>query len=222
VLSYLACATETIRFATNVFVLPLRHPLITARSVVTLDRLSGGRVTLGIGVGWLEPEFRWVDVPFEARGRITDETIDVLRRLWSEEVVDHRGEHFEFGPLKFAPKPIQQPIPIEVGGTSPAALRRAGRLGSGWIEHGTTTFDELSERISRIQAERVAADRSSEPFEITVSGALASNLDDMRRARDLGATRILLSPFVQGRPSIQDIEDWGARFIDEIMTAIDD
>src|SRR5262245_5436367 len=103
----IAQATETIRLGTNVYILPLRHPLVTARSIVTLDRLSNGRVTLGIGVGWLEEEFDAVGVPFSERGRITDEVIPLLRQLWSDEVIDHRGGHYNFGPVKFEPKPRQ-------------------------------------------------------------------------------------------------------------------
>ncbi len=128
VLAYLAAATTKIRLATNIYILPLRHPLQTARSVVTVDRVSGGRVTLGIGVGWLPDEFDYLKVGFKDRGRRTDAAIDAIRRLWSEDVIEVHDEHFDFGPVKFQPKPLQKPsIPIEVGGSSKAALRRAGR-----------------------------------------------------------------------------------------------
>ena len=138
VLAYVAAATERIRLATNVFILPLRHPLQTARSVVTVDRVSGGRVTLGIGVGWLPDEFEYLEVDFAGRGRRTDAAIGAIRRLWSEDVIEVHDEHFDFGPVKFNPKPLQKPsIPIEVGGSSKPALRRAGRLGDGWIEIGS-------------------------------------------------------------------------------------
>ena len=120
VLAAVSGVTSTIRLATNVFILPLRHPISTARSVVTLDRISGGRVTLGIGVGWLEQEFDVMGQSFHDRGRRTDEIIDILRRLWSEDVIEQHTEHFDFGPVKFQPKPLQKPsIPIEVGGDLP-------------------------------------------------------------------------------------------------------
>lgn len=121
-LSYLAAGTERIRLATNIYILPLRHPLQTARSVVTVDRVSGGRVTLGIGVGWLEDEFDYLGLGFADRGRRTDAAIGAIRRLWSEDVIDVHDEYYEFGPVKFNPKPLQKPsIPIEVGGVSAPA-----------------------------------------------------------------------------------------------------
>src|SRR5437870_1395457 len=149
VLGYLAHATQSIRLGTEVFILPLRHPIATARSVVTVDRLSGGRVTVGVGVGWLEPEFEVVGQSFSDRGRRTDEIVPLLRRLWTEDTVAHEGEHFGFGPVKFEPKPVQKPCPpIEIGGTSPPALRRAGRLGDGWIETGCRDLGELEAKLA--------------------------------------------------------------------------
>jgi probable F420-dependent oxidoreductase len=117
-LSYIAHATETIRLGTNVYILPLRHPVEVARSVVTLDRLSNGRVTLGVGVGWLEEEFDAVGRGFHDRGKRTDAMIPLLRRLWSDDVIEEHSEHFEFGPVKFQPKPRHGSIPIEVGGVT--------------------------------------------------------------------------------------------------------
>ena len=137
-LAYIAHATTTIRLATNVYILPLRHPIEVARSTVTLDRLSNGRVTLGIGVGWLEDEFVAVGRGFHDRGKRTDAMIPLLRRLWSDQVIEEHNEHFDFAPVKFQPKPRNGFIPIEVGGTTKPALRRAGRLGDGWIEVGSS------------------------------------------------------------------------------------
>ena len=104
-LAYIAHATSTIRLATNVYILPLRHPIEVARSTVTLDRLSNGRVTLGIGVGWLEDEFVAVGRGFHDRGKRTDVMIPLLRRLWSDQVIEEHNEHFDFAPVKFQPKP---------------------------------------------------------------------------------------------------------------------
>src|SRR5437016_8907112 len=155
VLGYLAHATQSIRLGTEVFILPLRHPVATARSVVTVDRLSGGRVTVGVGVGWLEAEFETVGQSFHDRGSRTDEIIPLLRRLWTEDTIEHEGDHFRFGPVRFEPKPVQKPCPpIEVGGTTPAALRRAGRLGDGWIEVGARDLDELQEKLAVIERHR--------------------------------------------------------------------
>ena len=217
VLASVAGATETIRLATNVFILPLRHPIATARSVVTLDRLSGGRVTLGAGVGWLEGEFEVVGQSFADRGRRMDEIMGILRALWTEDTVEHHGEFYDFGPVKFAPKAMQKPnIPIEIGGSSPAALRRAGRLGDGWIEIGSLDTADLGAKIETIRAHRREAGRSDLPFEITVG--VAPEPAAVREAGDLGATRVVVGAApVNGRVSVGDVTDFVKRFADEVI-----
>jgi probable F420-dependent oxidoreductase len=223
VLSYLAAGTERIRLATNIFILPLRHPLQTARSVVTVDRLSGGRVTLGAGVGWLADEFEYLGLDFADRGRRTDATIAAIRRLWSEEVVEVHDDHFDFGPVKFNPKPLQHPgIPIEIGGASKAALRRAGRLGDGWIEIGCTTVEDFRSKLSVVLRAREEAGRSG-PFEVSASGALAADLDGYRRLEEAGATRILTGPRPRRgevRLAVADVTDWAKRFADEVIAKL--
>jgi probable F420-dependent oxidoreductase len=220
VLSYIAGATRRIRLATNVFILPLRHPLQTARSVVTVDRVSGGRVTLGIGVGWLEDEFDYLGLDFTTRGARTDAAIDAIRRLWTEDVIEVHDGHFDFGPVKFNPKPLQQPsIPIEVGGTSKPALRRAGRLGDGWIEVGSVDFDEFTSRLAIVRQARADSGRTG-PFEVTASGALAHDLDGYRRLEDAGATRVVTGPPADraGRLTPAEVIDWAKRFADEVIS----
>lgn len=220
VLGAVAHATKTLRLATNVYILPLRHPIQTARSVVTLDRVSGGRVTLGIGVGWLEEEFEIVGQDFHTRGARTDEIIGILRRIWTEDTIAHKGEHYQFPAIKFAPKPVQkQGIPIEVGGSSKAALRRAGRLGDGWVEIGAKTPEELEGFIKVIQAERKAAGREGLPFEITTGNA--GSLDGIRRYQELGVTRMLVGPGLEhGLPKVDDFRDFAKRYADEVITKI--
>ena len=223
VLAYLAACTRRIRLATNIYILPLRHPLQTARSVVTVDRVSGGRVTLGIGVGWLADEFDYLGLEFGDRGRRTDAAIEAIRRLWSEDVIDVHNEHFRFGPVKFNPKPLQQPsIPIEVGGTSGPALRRAGRLGDGWIEIGSSDLEEFRTRLAVVLAARQEAGRSG-AFEVTASAGMARDLDDYRRLEETGVTRVLASPRPrpgQARLTPQDATDWAKRFADEVIAKL--
>jgi probable F420-dependent oxidoreductase len=225
VLAYVAAATQRIRLATNIYILPLRHPLQTARSVVTLDRVSGGRVTLGIGVGWLPDEFAYLGAGFDDRGRRTDAAIEVIRRLWSEDVIEVHDEHFDFGPVKFNPKPLQKPsIPIEVGGASKAALRRAGRLGDGWIEIGSKDLDDFKAKLDVVMSARREAGRTG-PFEITAgSGMVGADLDGFRRLEDLGVTRIMTGPPRTAAPPWRvtpaDAADWAKRFADEIITNI--
>ncbi|HEX4220247.1 MAG TPA: LLM class F420-dependent oxidoreductase [Acidimicrobiales bacterium] len=220
VLGSVASATETIRLATNVFILPLRHPIATARSVVTLDRLSGGRVTLGAGVGWLEGEFDIVGQSFADRGRRMDEIMGLLRELWTGETVEHHGEFYDVGPLTFSPKALQKPsIPIEIGGASAAALRRAGQLGDGWIEIGCKDLDELAAKMDVIREHRRQSGRQDLPFEFTAG--VGTDLDTIRRAQELGVTRIVAGAMaVNGRVSVDDVRDFTARFADEVIAKL--
>jgi probable F420-dependent oxidoreductase len=219
-LSFMAAATTTLRVATNVFVLPLRHPIAVARSVVTLDRVSGGRVTVGIGVGWLEDEFDVMTLSFRDRGRRTDEAIEVIRRLWTEPGdIEHHGEFFDFPAVRFQPKPVQKPvIPIEVGGTSKPALRRAGRLGDGWIEMATPDLDTLRSMLAVINGERKEAGRDHLPFEVSWSIA-APTLDDVQRAAAAGVTRIITGPRTQ-RITPDVVHDYVSRIHDEVITRL--
>ncbi len=175
------------------YILPLRHPFITARSVVTLDRISGGRVTLGVGVGWLEEEFAAAGASFHDRGKRTDEIMVLLRRLWTEDVIESTSGSYRFGPVRFEPKPLQKPtIPIAVGGHSRPALRRAGRLGDGWVAAGGVDFETLGEMITVVEDARREAGREEEPFEIT--SGIGRDYESIRRAEDLGVTRCNVGP----------------------------
>jgi len=198
-LAAIGAVTSTIRLATNVFILPLRHPLMTARQLVTLDRICGGRVTLGAGVGWLRDEFEAVGLDFAKRGKMTDEIIPLLRRLWSEEEIEHHGEFFDFNPVNFEPKPVQRVngvkgIPIELGGASPPALRRAGTLCDGWIEIGGNRLEDIAPNIATINEHREKAGRADLPFEITLVEALAPDPERVANAQSLGVTRLLAMP----------------------------
>lgn len=217
--AYLAGATERIRLATNVYVLPLRHPLQTARSVVTLDRVSNGRVTLGVGVGWLADEFDYVGLDFAERGRRTDATITAIRRLWSEPEIEVHDEFFDFGPVSFEPKPIRPTgIPIEVGGVSPVALRRAGALGDGWIEVGSTSVDDLRAKLAVVLGARERAGRIG-AFEVTLCGDLAFDRAAYDQLADLGVTRVVVDPRrdLGHRLEPEANIEWAKRFADEVI-----
>src|SRR6478609_4033194 len=146
----MAAVTTKLRFMTGVLILPQRNPLVLAKQVATLDHLSGGRIELGIGVGWLKEEFEALGVPFERRGPRADEYIDALTAAWSGEPVDFRGEFVDWHGWSMQPPPVQQPrIPIVIGGTSPAAIRRVVAKGDGWyvihrdLEHFRQLMIEL-------------------------------------------------------------------------------
>lgn len=172
-LGYLAAATERVRLLSHVAVAALRHPLITAKQYATLDHLSGGRLILGVGAGHVREEFDALGVDFDARGPLLDETVDALKAaLGPEEFADWSGEHFAYQGLGQAPRPAQTPRPpLWVGGSSPAALRRAAVRGDGWLPQGDPR-DRLPDRIARLRALREAAG-VEEPAEI---GAIAEPL----------------------------------------------
>lgn len=226
VLATVAQATEKIRLATNIYVLPLRHPFVTARSVVTLDRVSNGRVTLGAGTGWLEDEFEALGEDFHNRGRRMDETIEIIRRLWTEDVIAHDGEFYSFKPMKFQPKPIQKPtIPIEIGGHGPPALRRAGRTGDGWVEVGSKDFATVKARLEIVMRAREEAGRSGR-FEVTSHFGFSPS--DIRQSEELGVTRLIVGPRSDPRFNPKDptrlqkndFIDWCHRYSDDVLSKV--
>ncbi len=125
--------TTRLRFMTGVIILPLRHPMVLAKQVATLDHMSGGRIELGIGVGWLKEEFEALGVPFEKRGKRSDEYIAAMRALWAKDGASFNGEFVNFHEVSSNPKPVRGSVPIVVGGHSEAAAKRAGRLGDGFF-----------------------------------------------------------------------------------------
>lgn len=131
-LSVAAAASDRIRLHTHILVLAYRNPLIVAKSIASLDRLSGGRFTLGIGTGYLKSEYAAVGAPFQDRGELTDEAIRVLRKAWTGQPINHVGKHFEAAGNCVLPTPVQSPLPIWAGGNAPRAIRRAVEMCEGW------------------------------------------------------------------------------------------
>ncbi|MFE6223509.1 TIGR03619 family F420-dependent LLM class oxidoreductase [Streptomyces sp. NPDC057854] len=171
-LSFLAAATERVRLLSHVAVVGLRHPLVTAKAYATVDHLSGGRLVLGVGAGHVREEFDAVGADFARRGAVLDETIDALRAaLGPEEYPEHLGERFAFKDLGQRPRPAQERVPVWVGGSSPAAVRRAALKGDGWLPQGDPR-DVLARRIERIRRLREEAGLTG-PF---TCGAIAEPL----------------------------------------------
>ena len=136
-LGYIAAVTERVGLGTEVLVLPQRQPTLVAKQISTLDTLSGGRVRFGVGVGWQESEYEALGVDYRKRGAMMDEAIELLRASWADSSVDYEGEHYVSRAMAMEPKPPQGGgIPLWIGGASPAALRRAGRVGDGWMASG--------------------------------------------------------------------------------------
>jgi probable F420-dependent oxidoreductase len=209
-LGYIAGRTTRLRLATHVYNLGLRHPFVAARAVQSLDIVSEGRLELGIGAGWLEAEWRACGLDFATRGKRLDEALDICIRLWTEEVVEHHGDFFDFDPVCFEPKPVQSPHPpVLIGGESPPALRRAARH-DGWVglDH---TPESAREQIEVLRGLRVAGGFLQRPFSITVGGHLES-VDDLHEFEEAGVDRLIVNPWERTREVPEALERFAERY----------
>jgi probable F420-dependent oxidoreductase len=214
----MAAVTERLRFATMVYILPLRSPLEVAKTVGTAALLSGGRVALGVGAGWIREEFDALGVPFAGRGARMDEMIEVMRRAWTGRMVEHRGRLFDYGPFQMSPAP-PAPVPIYVGGLSRPALRRAAHLGDGWIGTGQTP-DEAVRFVAALRGLRAEAGRAAEPFETIVPLSVPPELDGLRRLAAEGVTGTTAWPFsytIGPRSTLAEKRDAMRRFADAFV-----
>jgi probable F420-dependent oxidoreductase len=169
-LTWAAAHTTTIRLATGIVILPQRNPVVLAKQVATLDVLSGGRVMLGVGAGYLEPEFRAVGANFAERGAVTDEYLDAMRALWYEEHPSYQGRFAAFSGVDAYPRPVQQPVPLIVGGHSAPAYRRAVACGQGWYGYWLTPEQAAASAAGLAEAARqVPRPGGSGPLEISVT-----------------------------------------------------
>ena len=160
VLAFAAAQTRRIGLGTEVLVLPQRQPVLVAKQVATLDTLSGGRVRLGVGVGWQDSEYEALGADFESRGRRMDEAIDLLRTYWRDEHVDFAGDFYTSTAMAMEPKPPQgDRLPVWVGGNSPRALRRVGELGDGWLAMAFTDAGAARTAVDTIHRHAEAAGR---------------------------------------------------------------
>jgi probable F420-dependent oxidoreductase len=206
-LSFLAGRTRRIRLGTHVYLLGLRHPFAAARAVQTLDVVSGGRAEVGIGAGWLASEWEAAGLDFRTRGRRLDEAIAVCKRLWSEPMVEHHGAFFDFGPVCFEPKPTQRPWPpIHVGGESDAALRRAARVGEGWIglDH---TPDSVRGPIARLHELRAAVETADGDLCITV-GCADPGPHEVAAFAEAGVDRLIVCPWQRSREAVDALAEF--------------
>ncbi|HUR70805.1 MAG TPA: LLM class F420-dependent oxidoreductase [Candidatus Limnocylindrales bacterium] len=198
-MSFLAGATQRIRFATSVMILPYRNPIVTAKMLASLDVLSGGRVIVGVGVGWMKEEFENLQAPdYAARGRVTDEYIGAFRELWTADRPTFKGRFVNFSDLIFLPKPVQKTIPIWIGGHSKAALKRAGELGDGWHPIGgvpTIPLEpaDITKDLVTVSEHAVKAGRDPKTIHVALKGSLfdkEKKIADRRRRFMGGAEEI--------------------------------
>jgi probable F420-dependent oxidoreductase len=172
-LAYVAAVTRRIRLGTEVLVLPQRQPVLVAKQVSTLDTLSGGRVRLGVGVGWQESEYEALGEEFADRGRRMDEALELLRACWSRPSIDFAGTHYQLRAMGMEPKPPQgAALPVWIGGNSEAAYRRVGKYGDGWLGSRVTDAASAARAIESIRRHAVAAGR--DPGAIGLQSMVAS------------------------------------------------
>jgi probable F420-dependent oxidoreductase len=210
-LAFAAASTRSLRVLTNLTVLPYRNPFLLAKSVATLDRLSNGRVVLGVGTGYLKPEYFAVGVDFEERNALFDESLEVCRLVWSGESVTYEGRHFSARGVTALPTPVQDPVPVWIGGNSKLTLRRVAEKAQGWMplpnpraladrrrSPPLETLDDLAGFLERLHALRAEAGRADDPLDVLWvnlapppgsaawdPGAYRADLD---RQRSLGVT----------------------------------
>ena len=238
-MAFAAGATQTLRFITSVLILPHRNPVLAAKMIASIDVLSRGRVTLGIGVGWLREEFEALGAAdFDRRGAVSDEYLAIFKKLWSPGPVEHQGEFYSFPPLRCEPLPVQKPHPpIWVGGHSKAALRRTARYADGWHPIGTVATAELRPPefaallddlkrmteaagrdyaditiafVARLHEQAAASDAADRmPF----TGSAQQLLDDVEAYRKLGVTQLSFDFRAPTLSQTLDRMDWFAREI---------
>jgi probable F420-dependent oxidoreductase len=197
--------TTRLKFMSTVYVLPMRDPFSAAKAISTAARLSNNRVVLGAGIGWQKSEFDLAHQPFAGRGKRTDEMLDIMVRLMSGETVEYHGTYYHFPRLQMSPG-VTTPVPILIGGRSPAAYKRAARF-DGWIgaQH---QVDEIPDIVSALRAERSALGKAGEPFEIQLN-LYDYSADTLKRVADMGVTQIHKSAWLgeDGRAGRMSLDD---------------
>ena len=216
-LAFLAGQTRRVRLATGIIILPQRNPLVLAKELGSVDVVSGGRLICGVGAGYLKAEFDALGVSFQRKGLRTDEAIEVLRALWTQDQPAFRGEFWSFSGIQAKPLPVQKPHPpIVVGGHSPGAFRRAVRHGNGWfgfaLDVDTARGCIAGLEKARSEVERPAA-RGKLEIGLTPSPALTLDRDSVRRYEDLGVERLV--PIARGRNA-----DELVAFVEETARAV--
>lgn len=212
VMATAAAVTRRIRIGVSVLIIPYRHPVATAKMLATLDQMSGGRIILGTGVGWMEREFSALGLDVHQRGAMTDEHLDCMHALWTSDPTSFHGRWTQFEDMRQRPKPQQDPFPVWVGGSSAAAIRRAARRGTGWIPG----VDGLDEFARGVESYRAACREAGRPEGVicprttmgrqggqtsnehaTFTGTNEEIAADIRACAALGATHIVFSPTIR-------------------------
>ncbi|MGI9286908.1 MAG: LLM class F420-dependent oxidoreductase [Pseudomonadales bacterium] len=214
----MATVTKHIKFTQNIYVLPMRNPLLVAKAVGTAAVISNNRVILTIGVGWSKDEFALLGQDFHNRGRRNDEMIEIMRKLWSGNMVEHHGEFYDFDRLEMNPAPSEY-VPLWTGGISEPAFKRAARIADGWLSDLQTSA-EITDCINKIKRYRVDHGRADVPLSVMATPSDAFTIDAYQRLEDAGVTHILTQPwpFYSGASNkLEDKLDGIKRFADDMI-----
>ena len=203
-LAYVASVTSRIRLATGILILPERNPVVLAKELATLDHLSGGRVELGIGVGWLREEFDALGIPWERRGARTDEYVEAMRALWASDGASYDGEFTSFTRVSSNPKPPNGTVRIVVGGHTRAAAERAGRLGDGLFPGGSGSPKDLAELLDIARQTAASCGRDPAAIELTTGAPGGLSKDPSAAVEELaavGVSRVVVPAFMLMKPN---------------------
>lgn len=222
-LVFAAACSRRVQLGIGVCVLPWRNPVITAKELATLDVLSGGRLIFGVGVGWWVEEFEMLGAPFEQRGARTDEYIQLIKKLWTEDNPSFQGRFWQIEEVGFAPKPLQKPQPpLWVGGDAEPALRRAGRLADAW-HAADYAPPELAEMFARVQGYAEEAGRDPRAVGLTLRLPLAAaedsqrTIERLRGYQEVGVSHIVFDMWVR---SVEEFRQGLERFASEVRPAL--
>jgi probable F420-dependent oxidoreductase len=224
-LAYLAALTSTVRLGTSVVVLPLHSPAVLAKRAATLDALSGGRLLLGVGIGWQVEEYAAVGVPYRDRGARLEEHVASMRALWRAEHATFDGRFSSFTRVASEPKPAQPGgIPIVIGGSSSIAARRAGRIGDGFFPY-VIGPDDLAARIDELRTAARDAGRDPAGVEITAwptswKPGAALDVDLARRFAELGVRRLIVSSDEAGGPEHEDLRRFLGEYRERVLSRL--
>jgi probable F420-dependent oxidoreductase len=221
-LAWAAAATERINVGTSVLIASWHHPVNTAKALATLDVLNGGRTIVGIGTGWMREQFEILGAPFETRGARTTEYIALLKHLWTEDLIDFQGEHFQFSGFKFYPKPVRKPsIPIWCGGKSEGVLRRVAAVGDGWHPLYITP-EELEEKLVRLEGYLAEHGRTMDEITLSARPVDQATLDaeTIERYAGLGV-KLLIADTSFDHDSMDGVIDEVERLAEQLMPFAD-
>ena len=224
-LGFLAAVTDRVTLETGIVILPQRPPILVAKEASSVDALSGGRLRLGIGVGWQAPEYEALGVPFKQRGSRMVEAIEVLKEAWTQPHLNHKGRYYRMTDVAMEPKPVQKPHPpIVIGATAPKALARAGQLANGWVAGPGTPFARFEPSMVAVKEAARAAGRESDVtiFEGSMfpqSPDPADNLESLRQHKAAGATDMLYWMGTAREPSLRPL-DGKRKYVERLVREV--